>query len=537
MKLQLLQKLILSGIFVLYAMAAMAQDATQTVKGKVTNANTGEPLDSVLVRFEGVKKGVLTSADGTFQIVKKGDTNVLVFSLDSFDEKRLEITDFNQEVNISLSSDIRFNQYGQIVERKELTSEARNGFITWESKDKKYRLWMDNRIYLDGAHYFDNYDYNKTPDENALEGRVDVPDQLLKLRRMRFAIKAIVGDGWYGEIDFDFDGNEVDIKDAYIRKILGNWGQIRVGQFRMPQGMEQNTTSRYLKFIERASVAEFNPNRRLGIGYSMWGKSYELGIALHTEQVRHVLDFTNNDPDPNYFKGEIPGAKPMLGVSTRGAYYFVNETGRLLMLGAGYSGRTPGLYKYPDNRIKYDPKDETNVSELEWTVAKVNDVKWANNFNVEAAATYGPLRVSGEYYYNVLKRNEQLDPVKYGGFYVETAFLLTGESHAWNYKEAEFTQIRSKGKAGALEATARYSYINLNDYDTNQTFGAKDQYTVGLNYYATGNIKFMLNYSYVNHDRYSNGAGDYAQYIDIYAPAGEGGFDYGFIAWRCEIDF
>ena len=416
MKLQLLQKLILSGIFVLYAMAAMAQDATQTVKGKVTNANTGEPLDSVLVRFEGVKKGVLTSADGTFQIVKKGDTNVLVFSLDSFDEKRLEITDFNQEVNISLSSDIRFNQYGQIVERKELTSEARNGFITWESKDKKYRLWMDNRIYLDGAHYFDNYDYNKTPDENALEGRVDVPDQLLKLRRMRFAIKAIVGDGWYGEIDFDFDGNEVDIKDAYIRKILGNWGQIRVGQFRMPQGMEQNTTSRYLKFIERASVAEFNPNRRLGIGYSMWGKSYEIGIALHTEEVRHVLDFTNNDPDPNYFKGEIPGAKPMLGVSTRGAYYFVNETGRLLMLGAGYSGRTPGLYKYPDNRIKYDPKDETNVSELEWTVAKVNDVKWANNFNVEAAATYGPLRVSGEYYYNVLKRNEQLDPVKYGGF-------------------------------------------------------------------------------------------------------------------------
>lgn len=71
MKLQLLQKLILSGIFVLYAMAAMAQDATQTVKGKVTNANTGEPLDSVLVRFEGVKKGVLTSADGTFQIVKR----------------------------------------------------------------------------------------------------------------------------------------------------------------------------------------------------------------------------------------------------------------------------------------------------------------------------------------------------------------------------------------------------------------------------------------------------------------------------------
>jgi len=56
---------------------------------------------------------------------------------------------------------------------------------------------------------------------------------------------------------------------------------------------------------------------------------------------------------------------------------------------------------------------------------------------------------------------------------------------------------------------------------------------LGLNYYASRNVKFMLNYSYVDHDRYSNGAGDYADYI---LESGTG-FDYSMLIWRCEIDF
>jgi phosphate-selective porin OprO/OprP len=310
----------------------------------------------------------------------------------------------------------------------------------------------------------------------------------------------------------------------------------------MPQGMQQTTTSRYLKIIERASVAEFNPNRRIGIGWASWNTSYMFSAAVHTEETRNQHD--QLEGDANYFKGsfdeDIPsnegimqGAQPMKGFSSRAAYYIINDPGKLISLSGGYSIRTPGLYKHPDSRIKYDPKDETKVSELEFTVAKVGGVKTATNINFDAAISFGPWRMTGEYHFNRLAMKAGSDPINFSGFYVQSAYLLTGENHPWNYREGEFTQVKAENKGGAWEVAARYSYINLNDFDHGIRGGQKGQFSLGLNYYASRNVKFMLNYSYVDHDRYSNGAGDYADYI---LESGTG-FDYSMLIWRCEIDF
>ena len=526
-------------LFVVLATLSGSAFAQEMYQGRVTDTETGNPIGGVDIRFVGSKYETITADDGTFSIERTGDTYTLRLNHPDYDVATFNTRDKEGVMEIQLVSHVRYNQYGQKVARQELTSESRDGFISWESKDKNYHMWMDNRIYLDGAYYMDNYDKSLTADENKAKGQLDIPSQMLKLRRMRFAIKARVGDNWYGEIDFDFDGNIVDIKDAYLRRFFGEagnpWGQLRIGQFRMPQGMQQTTTSRYLKLMERASVYKFNPNRKLGVGWAQWSKKYSAAIGVHTEEIRN--DHDQIEGDPNYFKGEMQGAKPMMGVSTRVAYYLFNEPGKLISLSGGYSTRTPGLYKFPDNRIKYDPKDETTVSGMEFTVAKVNNVKMATNMNVDFAASYKSLRMTGEYYYNTLSREDGLSNVNFSGFYVQAAYIITGEFHPWNHREAEFTQVRAKSKAGAWEVAARYSYIDLNDFAADVKGGEKGQMTFGLNYYASRNVKFMLNYSFVNHDRYSNGSGDFADYIDESAPVGESGFDYGFLQWRCEIDF
>ena len=511
--------------------------AQEIVKGKIIDSESGEPIEGVDVRFVGSKEEISSAADGSFSIKRIGDTYTLVFSHPNYDQQRVNTRGLTDDLFVELVTNVRMNQYGQQVTRQVLSAESREGFIAFQSPDRNYKLWFDNRIYLDGASYFDNYDKNLTPDENLAKGQLDVPSQIIKLRRMRFAIKARVGDNWYGEIDFDFDGNMVDIKDVYIRKFFGSpanpWGQIRFGQFRMPQGMQQTTTSRYLKLMERASVKEFNPNRRLGIGWASWNLDYMCAVAVHTEEVRNVHDYIEGDPDPNYYKGDLQGATPMMGLSSRAAYFPINEIGKLVSISAGFSTRTPGLYKYPDNRIKYDPKDETYISELEFTVAKVGGVKMATNMNIDVAASYGPLRMTGEYYLNSLSMENGSGSAHFSGFYVQSAYLLTGENHAWNHREAEFTQVRAARKSGAWEVAARYSYINLNDFDYGIRGGQKGQYTIGLNYYASRNVKFMLNYSFIDHDQYSNGAGDFTDYV----PETGTGFDYSFVAWRCEIDF
>lgn len=523
--------------------------AQEIVKGKIIDSETAQPVEGVDVRFIGTQLEVTSAADGSFTITKGGTTNTLIFSHPDYDQQKVNTRGVDGVLIVELVTKVRTNQYGQQVTRQVLSAESREGFIAFQSEDRNYKLWLDNRIYLDGATYFDNYDHNMTQDENLALGQLDVPGQIIKLRRMRFAIKARVGDNWYGEIDFDFDGNMVDIKDAYLRRFFGPagtpWGQIRFGQFRMPQGMQQTTTSRYLKLMERAGVYKFNPNRRLGIGWASWNKNYSFALGLHTEEIRSDLDF-ELDPATDYYSGPkdgagvMQGAKPMLGVSTRGVYYPINEIGKLISIGAGFSHRTVGLYKYADGgRIKYDVKDETRVSEMEWTVAKVDGAEAATNLNIDAALSYGSWRMTGEYYYNMVSVRDISTTTNFSGFYVQTAYLLTGENHAWNHREGEFTQVRATRKSGAWEVAARYSYINLNDFDAGMLGGQKGQYTVGVNYYASRNVKFMLNYSYVDHDQYANGAGDYADYVQVAAPGEEPklGFDYGFVAWRCEIDF
>jgi phosphate-selective porin OprO/OprP len=542
-----IKTIVILAVAVVISIGANAQE--NTISGVVTSSEDGAPVTEVDIRLKGALEiSSKTDKSGKYNIsIPSNSSNILIFTHENYDLSEVSVLG-KSVVDVQMVSAVRRNQYGQIVERQELSAESREGFIVFESKDKNYKLWFDNRVYLDGAYYFDNYDKNKTADENLAEGNLDIPGQLLKLRRMRFAIKANVGDNWYGEIDFDFDGNTVDIKDAYIRKYFGPtgspWGQFRIGQFRMPQGMQTTTTSRYLKLMERASVGEFNTNRKLGIGWNSWSEKYSFGIGLHTEEIRNI--HTQLEGEPNYYKGSfdedvasnegiMQGAEPMLGVSSRGTYYIKNETGKLISIGLGYSARTPGLYKYPDLRIKYDPKDETNVSEMEFTVAKVGGVELAHNMNIDAAVSFGPWRMTGEYYYNMLTMESGADPVNFSGFYVQSAYLLTGENHPWNYREAEFTKIKANDKSGAWEVAARYSYINLNDFNSGVRGGQKGQITVGLNYYASNNVKFMINYSYVDHDRYSDGSGDYAAIVNPgFYPTG---YDYSFLAWRCEIDF
>ena len=100
--------------------------------------------------------------------------------------------------------EVTYNQYGVRVDREALHAEQRNNILVFESKSKKYKLWMDNRVQVDGAAFFgQNSDYN--PIGNGVS-----------IRRARLAIKAQVTPDWYGEIDMDMADGAFELKDALI---------------------------------------------------------------------------------------------------------------------------------------------------------------------------------------------------------------------------------------------------------------------------------------------------------------------------------
>jgi phosphate-selective porin OprO/OprP len=134
------------------------------------------------------------------------------------------------------------------------------------------------------------------------------------------------------------------------------------------------------------------------------------------------------------------------------------------------------------------------------------DVSSAQVYSVEAAGNYGPFFAQGEYFWYHIDRGfgPTLPSINFEGGYAQASYTLTGETRTYNAANAAYNGIvpahpfsLQGGGWGAWEIAARYSTINLNnDLATANGVagGRQDVFTAGLNWYVSGNIRFMFNY-------------------------------------------
>ncbi|MEZ4997003.1 MAG: porin [Bacteroidales bacterium] len=167
---------------------------------------------------------------------------------------------------------------------------------------------------------------------------------------------------------------------------------------------------------------------------------------------------------------------------------------------------------------------------------------------LELAAYYKGFRFQGEYITNKVLLNDNLGEENFWrSFYMYGSWLMFGGKHNYDAAAGEFTSQPSRGKKwGDLELAFRYDYIGSEQQAGRCNGGAADGYTLGLNWHANENVKFMLNYAIPNHDRYATGKGklfvghdidgnltkDPTQVID---GCRQGRRRFGFLSIRCEI--
>ncbi len=113
-----------------------------------------------------------------------------------------------------------------------------------------------------------------------------------------------------------------------------------------------------------------------------------------------------------------------------------------------------------------------------------------------------------EYISQDVNRYDKPD-ASFDGYYVYVSYFITGETRQWKKSEAEFGAVTPNSKKGALEVALRYSHLDLNDEDADIWGGKEDNFTIGINYYFNENIRFMMNYIFVNNDEYADGDGDF----------------------------
>lgn len=433
------------------------------------------------------------------------------------------------------SDGVRYDQYGKKVDRNPLNAEMRNGVLVFETPNQDYKLWYDIRVQTDGQFFF-NDELNPNGDG-------------FTIRRARFAVKANLSKNWYGEIDINVSNGALELEDAIIQYNFTNFLKglnTRVGNFKEQFSMSQTASSRYLNFMERTMVVSaFTPSRHLGWDATYSGSRFLLAGGVFFQEIKDLEMLTyveDNNKDFGRDQGYSLTGKAVLQPFGDNKDYGIHAAYAI-------SYRTPktdvapgeyGMARYSTrslssiNRKKY--LDTDLITGLDHIVLS----------NIELAGYYGGLGVQSEIISNKTYRNNGLDPLNMGGFYVQGTYLLFGGKQLYDKAQGEFNQPERGKKWGDVELALRYDYINMNDKDV--FGGSAEGYTAGLNFYAAKNFKFQINYSYVNHDRYASGKGKLYVGHDVEGKLtknpsqvvesdGKAGNDYGMLGVRCEIDF
>ncbi len=435
---------------------------------------------------------------------------------------------------------VRLNQYGVKVSRHPLLAEERDGILVFESKNKDYKFWLDNRLELDG-YIFSKNTFN--PIGNGV-----------MLRRTRFAVKADLPMGFYGEVDMNIANSKLEMEDAYIGyNGIKNFA-IKAGNFKEGFSMEETTTSRYVPFMERPMiVSAFAPGRTIGIQAAY---QYKWLLAIGGVHFNAVGDPEETDSTQTRNKGW--GTNEGYSLTGRLVFTPLCTTEYGLHFGGATSFRTPKTSDVDGLKVtRYSTRSESGVNRKKYldTGKKILTNTHHNLLlNAEFAGYYKGLRWQGEYIQTTTKRdlttNEKAgktpDKYTFNGFYAQAGYVLFGGRQQYDRSAGEFTQPSRGKKWGDIELMARYDFINMNDQ--NCYGGSASGTTFGINYYVSNNVKIVFNYGYMNHDRYATGNGklfvghdasgalttDYTKVVEAKGKAGE---KYSQFGLRFEIDF
>ena len=351
----------------------------------------------------------------------------------------------------------------------------------------------------------------------------------LDFRRARIAAAGNVAEHITYILEFDFAALQARFADVWVTfgevPLVGN---VRIGRYRQPFGMDELTSSRELPFMERSTGFTLAPFRQSGV---------MLFDTLFAERATYAVSAYRYNSDPF---GDVFTSNGGYGLAARltGLPLYASDH-QLVHVGADYSYNRPGgtnplrFQSTPEifaggttgsaltpNAVRLPPFVDTDMIQVDNT----------NLFNLEAAALHNNVMVQSEARWAVIDQGAGGGVTTLPAFYAQGRWVLTGEKFTYNKAGGVVGRVRPerpvyKGGCGAWELALRYSYIDLNG--TTPPAGRPagpgrqlNDFTVGVNWYLVDNAKFQFNYIHpMVNDRVT------------------GTTNADFVAARCQIDF
>jgi phosphate-selective porin OprO/OprP len=405
-------------------------------------------------------KGVLTQ--------KEYDAKVKAY------EERAENKKFaEQRIDKDVSDSVKYRQT-----RANDGSVTENG-IGLKSKDGNNTIQLTGRLHMDYRQYTPDYGAGQTTDSYQ---------NLAEIRRARFGVRGQFQKDFKYEIvgnlgnDIGAASSSTTMDVAWVNYAANPELQYQFGLFKMPFSLEQLTSSNNIDFMERSLIGqvegEFIPGKETGFmlhGVPKTGLTYALAVSRgrgNKDAVSDGLDYigrvTTNIAD-------LQGSKT-----------YVAHLGAAYSMGEIKGGVAPA-----------SARTESRSANTFFTGPALGGVTTRTRQGLEAAFAYNAFKVQAEQF------NFKYDPTtgsdqEIKGYYVQAVYNLTGESY--NYKDGVFSAVKpanplDKGGRGAWQVGVRMSEFDASPIAvaTGKTNRATAM-TYGITWFATDNLRFMVNY-------------------------------------------
>ena len=377
-------------------------------------------------------------------------------------------------ITVPLANPAKSAASSQKVDKSTFRAYWKQG-LRFDTSDKSFRLKVGGRIMNDWGFF--------APSKQITSG-IGPLENGTEFRRARLYVEGILHKHVKFKAQYDFVGGKAGFKDMYIGLTkLPGVGNIMFGHMKEPFGLEVQTSSKYITFLERSLPSTFAPERNTGVMLqnAVLGNKFTWAVGTFRDADSFGESFGNGEYN---YTGRVT------------ARLLYKEKGRrVIHLGLAYRHGNPN-----GNSLRYRARPSAHLLPR-FVDTKTFSATSTETLGAEFAVVSGPGSIQSEFTFSSVDRPTATRGT-FTSFYIQGSLFLTGEHRVYKSSAGAFDRVKPNRSfmpgdgngRGAWELAARYAQINLNDGPIQG--GELQDFTLGLNWYLNPNTRFMWNYGW-----------------------------------------
>ena len=330
------------------------------------------------------------------------------------------------------------------------------------AQEPELKVKPSGRILFDAAYI------HSTHQEEDLKSGVGIPD-------FRVGVGFTYGD-WKGKIDMGYAYGKVNMKDVWLQYDFDKKNFVRGGYFIHQYGFQSSTSSSFKETMEEPqSNACFNNDRMIGVMYEHNGKQFlaTASFVVESDAMKQTTDQTGSET---------------VGGMTRLLYRPFTERGKMFQV--GISGGIEGA-RYNSNedmnhaQFTLNTRWPTRVAKVYAQQAVIDHANMMYKFSPEIMFSKGRFAAIGQYFHNIITRNDNMKSFTGSGAYVTLRALVKGRDYSPNMGDGGI----ATPDPGNMELCLQYNYTSLSDPTAGIYGGYLNDWALCYNFYPN---KYMI---------------------------------------------